>query len=243
VRRPTLVRQGGYVWARTPLPMTTSLSRVGDDQANAKQVLRSRMRGARSAMSQDAAAHAARMAASHLLGIPELDGVNVAGLYAAFDGEIDTREAADGLQSRGVMVAYPRISPGERVLRFHLVRRPDDLEIGPFGIPQPAAHAEAVDLGRIPILIVPGLAFDEHGGRVGWGKGYYDATLAQGGPFCVGYAYAFQLVSEVPRRSHDVSMDLVVTDAGVIRASERAKGRGSAPRTLGDEPGADKPAS
>jgi 5-formyltetrahydrofolate cyclo-ligase len=223
--------------------MTTSLSQAGDDQANAKQVLRSRMRGARAAISRDAAAQAARMAASHLLGIPELDGVAVVGLYAAFDSELDTRAAADGLHARGVMVAYPRIAPGERVLRFHLVHGSDDLELGPFRIPQPAAHAEVVELDRISILIVPGLAFDQRGGRLGWGKGYYDLTLAQGHPFCVGYGHAFQLVPEVPRRSHDVSMDLVVTDAGVIRASERAKGLGSESRARGDEPSVEKPAS
>jgi 5-formyltetrahydrofolate cyclo-ligase len=223
--------------------MTTSLSQAGDDQANAKQVLRSRMRGARAAISQDAAARAARMAASHLLGIPELDGIAVAGLYAAFDGELGTREVADGLRARGILVAYPRIAPGERVLRFHLVHGPDDLEVGPFRIPQPAAHAEAVDLARISMLVLPGLAFDDRGGRLGWGKGYYDATLAQDHRFCVGYAFAFQLVPEVPRRSHDVSMDLVITDAGVIRASERAKQLGSALRTSGNEPNVEKPAS
>lgn len=223
--------------------MTTSLSQPGDDQANAKQVLRSRMRGARDAISRDAAAHAARTAASHLLRMPELDGVAVAGLYAAFDSELDTRAAADGLRARGILVAYPRITPGERVLRFHLVHGPDDLAPGPFRILQPAEHAEAVELARISMLIVPGLAFDQRGGRLGWGKGYYDVTLAQGHPFCVGYAHAFQLVPEVPRHGHDVSMDLVVTDAGVIRASERAKGLGSGPSARGDEPSVEEPAS
>lgn len=198
------------------------------------------MRGARSAISHDAAARAARMAAGHLLGLPELEGVDLAGLYAAFGSELGTRDVADGLRARGVALAYPRIEPDERVLRFHIVRDPADLEPGPYGIRQPAADAEAVDLARIALLLVPGLAFDRRGGRLGWGKGYYDATLAHARLLRVGYAYAFQLVPDVPRRSHDVSMDLVVTDAGVIRASERARGRALAPRTGGggtvDEP-------
>jgi 5-formyltetrahydrofolate cyclo-ligase len=226
----------------------TGISQTGDDQANAKQVLRSRMRRARAAISRDAAAHAARLAASHLLGLAELDGMTLAGLYAAVDNELGTREVADALRARGILVAYPRIAPPERVLRFHLVPgQDDDLEPGPFGIPQPAADAEAVDFDRISMLLVPGLAFDERGGRLGWGKGYYDATLAQDQglrprPLRVGYAYALQLVPEVPQRSHDVSMDLVVTDAGVIRAGERAKRPGSAPRSRGDEADVEEPA-
>lgn len=201
------------------------------------------MRGERAAISREAAAHAARVAAGHLLDLPELDGMTVAGVYASLDDELGTREAADGLRARGIEVAYPRIAPGEHVLRFHLVHGPDELELGPFGIPQPALHAEAVDLARISMLLVPGLAFDDRGGRVGWGKGYYDATLVQSRPLCIGYAYAFQLVPEVPRRSHDVSMDLVVTDAGVIRASERARRLGSAAPPRGGEPGDEQPAS
>jgi 5-formyltetrahydrofolate cyclo-ligase len=222
----------------------TGLFQTGDDQANAKQALRSRMRRARAAISRDAATHAASMAASHLLGIAELDGMAVAGLYAAFDNELGTQEAADALRARGILVAYPRIAPPERLLRFHLVHEPDDLEPGPFRIPQPAAHAEAVDIERITMLFVPGLAFDARGGRLGWGKGYYDATLAHDRrPFRVGYAYAFQLVPEVPQRSHDVSMDLVVTDAGVIRASERAKRLSEASPARGDDARVEKPAS
>jgi 5-formyltetrahydrofolate cyclo-ligase len=226
----------------------TGLFQTGDDQANAKQVLRSRMRQARAAISRDAATDAARMAASHLLGLAELDGMAVAGLYAAFDDELGTREAADALRARGIVVAYPRIAPPERLLRFHLVHGPDDLEPGPFRIPQPAARAEAVDIDRISMLIVPGLAFDARGGRLGWGKGYYDATLADDHslrhrPLYVGYAYAFQLVPEVPQRSHDVSMDLVVTDAGVIRAGERAKRLSEAPPVRGDDADVEEPAS
>lgn len=181
------------------------------------------MRRARSAISRDAAARAAAAAAGHLLGIPELADAAVVGLYAAFDDELDTGAAADGLRARGIAVAYPRIVPHERALVFHVVPGADALEPGPFRIAQPPAGADAVALDQLAILIVPGLAFDQRGGRLGWGKGYYDTTLAHGRrPLCVGYAHACQLVPEVPLAGHDVFMDLVITDAGVIRASARA---------------------
>jgi 5-formyltetrahydrofolate cyclo-ligase len=194
------------------------------------------MRRARAAISRDAAARAAEAAAGHLLGVPELEGAAVVGLYAAFDDELDTRAAADGLRARGIAVAYPRIVPHERALVFHVVHGADALEPGPFCIGQPSAQAEVVAFDQLAILIVPGLAFDHRGGRLGWGKGYYDTTLAHGlahdpahgrRPLFVGYAHACQLVPEVPLARHDVFMDLVITDAGVIRASERAHRVGS----------------
>lgn len=191
------------------------------------------MRRARAAISRDAAVRAAEAAAGHLLGMPELAGAAVVGLYAAFDEELDTRPAAEGLRAHGITVAYPRIVPRERALMFHVVHGADALEPGLFGIAQPPAHAEAVSLDQLAILIVPGLAFDRRGGRLGWGKGYYDTTLTHGladglthgrCPLYVGYAHACQLVPEVPLASHDVFMDLVITDAGLIRASARANG-------------------
>lgn len=222
--------------------MKTSLSQPGDDQATAKQTLRSRMRRTRSALARDAAARAAHAAAGHLLAIPELDDAATVGLYAAFDDELDTQPLADGLRARGIVVAYPRIAPPARGLLFHVVHGADALEPGPFGIAQPSAHAEVVAPDQLAILIVPGLAFDDRGGRLGWGKGYYDITLTQGSrPLCVGYAHACQLVPEVPLASHDVFMDLVITDAGVIRASARARRVRSHPGAHGN--GIEEPAS
>lgn len=200
------------------------------------------MRRTRCALSRDAAARAAHAAAGHLLAIPELDDAAVVGLYAAFDDELDTRPLAEGLRARGIAVAYPRIVPPARDLVFHVVPGADALEPGPFGIAQPPAHAAVVRLDQLAILIVPGLAFDDRGGRLGWGKGYYDATLAHDmRPLCVGYGHACQLVPDVPRAGHDVFMDLVITDTGVIRASARARRVRSHPGAHGDRIGEPAP--
>lgn len=206
--------------------MTTPLSHPGDDQAVAKQTLRSRLCRTRAEIARDAAVRAARAAAGHLLALRELDGADLVGLYAALDCELGTDEAAAGLLARGVALAYPRMVPQQRMLRFHIVRGLDELASGPFGIRQPPAEAEAVALDRIDVLVVPGVAFDRRGGRLGWGKGYYDTTLASSEyPLRVGYAHACQIVHEVPRASHDVHMDLVISDAGVIRTGARGGGR------------------
>lgn len=193
--------------------------------ATAKKLLRSRMRRARSAISRAAAARAEQAAAAHLLGIPELRGAAVVGLYAAIGDELRTSELASALGGRGHTLAFPRIVPGQRALAFHRVGAPAELVPGPLRIPQPSAHAAAIDIGRIEVLVIPGLAFDHRGCRLGWGRGYYDVTLAHDQrPLCIGYAYACQVVDEVPCSDRDVLMDMLITDAGVVRASARARG-------------------
>lgn len=89
---------------------------------------------------------------------------------------------------------------------------------GPHGVPEPATW-QAVVPQTVDLVIVPGLAFDRHGGRLGYGKGYYDRILASCRATCckIGVGYAWQVIaSDLPLASHDVRMDLLVTDAGVI---------------------------
>lgn len=148
------------------------------------------------------------------------------GLYAAIGDELRTGALAHALEARGHTLAYPRILPGRRALAFHRVGAPSELEPGPLRIPQPSAHAAAIEIARIEVLVIPGLAFDRRGRRLGWGQGYYDVTLAHGRrPLCIGYAHACQVVDEVPCGDRDVLMDLLITDAGVMRAGDRARGR------------------
>ena len=88
---------------------------------------------------------------------------------------------------------------------------------GPHGVPEPVAW-QAVAPQTVDLVVVPGMAFDRQGGRLGYGKGYYDRILAACRASCckVGVGYAWQVVTNtLPLASHDVRMDLIVTDAGV----------------------------
>lgn len=175
----------------------------------------------RRAISREAGLCAARAAAELVLSLPELESARAVGLYAALPGELSTDELAEALRQRGVVVAYPRIVPGTRALCFHRVADPAAMIAGPFGITQPAADAPEIAVVELDLLVVPGLAFDLHGGRLGWGKGFYDTTLATpGGPLRVGFAHACQIVEAVPCMAHDVPMDIVVSDTGILRVRE-----------------------
>jgi len=124
------------------------------------------------------------------------------------------------LIERNTALAYPRVEDGTLRLAFHRVDGPGDLAPGAFGIPEPDPQAPIVPLASIELVVVPGLGFDPRGYRLGWGKGYYDVTLAD----CthalkVGLAFECQVVPEVPTDWNDVPMDIIVTENGMRRCS------------------------
>lgn len=136
-------------------------------------------------------------------------------LYAAKGSEVDTTPIDVAARGRGWRVVYPRVVTGQRALSFHLAT-PTELVAATFGLREPTASAPRVGLGELSVICVPGLAFDRTGGRLGWGHGYYDATLAQLGaprPLLLGLAFECQIINELPREAHDVLLDRVITEA------------------------------
>ena len=136
----------------------------------------------------------------------------VVALYAAKGTEVETQAIAEHAARRGIALAYPRVVDGVRALTFHEVRA-DELEVAHYGIREPRADVTPIALERIAAFVVPGLAFDRDGGRIGWGRGYYDVTLAKApGALRIGIAFDCQLVDHVPRDPHDVAMNIIITE-------------------------------
>jgi|HubBroStandDraft_6_1064221.scaffolds.fasta_scaffold257509_2 5-formyltetrahydrofolate cyclo-ligase len=174
-----------------------------------------------------AAERAARSnaAAARLLALPELAdlaGRTIAG-YVAVKGELDPASALAQVAARGGRVALPRICAEAPRLRFHEIEAGavPPAPTGPFGLCEPDAARPEVSMGRLDFVIVPGLAFDAQGGRLGFGGGYYDGALATargaGRPALIGLAYDFQIVDACPVGPGDRPVDLVVTEARVLR--------------------------
>jgi 5-formyltetrahydrofolate cyclo-ligase len=139
-------------------------------------------------------------------------------LYAPKGSEVDTTRIDAFARERPLRVAYPRIVEGDRRLAFYEATL-GELAPGHFGILEPSPRAPAVALSELAAVIVPGLAFDRGGGRIGWGRGYYDATLvAAPSALRIGVAFECQLVDEVPREPHDARVHYVVTEATAYRA-------------------------
>jgi 5-formyltetrahydrofolate cyclo-ligase len=178
----------------------------------------------------------ARAAVLRLLALPELAPSRAPGClsgYVAIRGELDPAGALEAARAGGFVVALPRIDTHwPPRLRFHRVTSPADLGDGPHGLTEPRASCPEVPLGGIDVMLVPGLAFDVAGRRLGQGGGYYDVAgrelreRASSGTrpagLMVGFAYDFQVVGSCPADERDVAVDLVVTESRVLDARARA---------------------
>lgn len=184
---------------------------------DAKAGFRTRMRAARRAahrsLSRDAAEavrHRWREAAAK--GLIVLPGRIVAGYWPVRD-EMDVRGLLRDLADGGAQVALPAVSGDARPLVFRRWRPGDVLAGGAYGLHEPQPDRPAV----VPhVLIVPLLAFDRAGYRLGMGRGYYDRTLRvlrAGGPIlAVGVGFAAQEVPELPHDGFDERLDWIVTE-------------------------------
>lgn len=133
------------------------------------------------------------------------------GAYFPKGSEVRTSLLMSTARKHGKIVALPK-TEGYYV-HFYEYSPNDDLTEGRFGVmePRPKKPVEKVDL-----LLVPGVAFDGKGCRIGYGKGFYDRFLAAGlASFSIGLAYSFQVVKELPRGRFDRSLNAVATENGV----------------------------
>lgn len=186
--------------------------RVMSDKAN----LRARMRALRkSAASSDA--DAARRAARHLSELPVAGGEGraVVALYWAMGSEMDAQPLAEALEAMGHDLALPVVEARAEPMVFRRWRPGDPLELDMAGCPAPLPLAAEV----VPdIIIVPLLAFDARGYRLGQGGGYYDRTLAHlravRRPVAIGLAYGAQEVGAVPVEPFDQRLDAILTQDG-----------------------------
>jgi len=184
--------------------------------ADAKTALRRRILSARSALSAVDRAARSLAVAERVMALPAFGSAHNVALYAPLGAEVDTAEIERRARAAGKQVAWPRIGAG-RVLSFGCCTR-GELLPGPRGALEPPPGAPPMAPGEVELLCVPGVAFDGALRRLGRGGGHYDATLpAAWRARKVGLAFEIQIVDAVPAEPHDAPVDLVVTEARVLR--------------------------
>jgi len=134
--------------------------------------------------------------------------------YASMKGEVQTKEMIHGALRMGKQVAVPKIRGNE--LRLYSISGWGELKKSRRGIPEPM-NAPSMQLKKIGLIILPGLAFDRFGNRLGRGKGYYDRLLSKAEkPPRIGLAFAFQALSKIPHNSKDQKVHKILTEKEII---------------------------
>ena len=191
-----------------------------------KRSLRSQLLAQRRALSHEswrAASHAAQL---NLLSLEEYAGAECVALYAPAHNETDTGLILSSAFRSGKRVLYPAVC-GEQMV-FRRVEQIEALQEGAFGILEPCAIGVDHQADEADLIVVPGVAFDLTGHRIGYGKGFYDRFLQNPGrtAHLVGLCHDFQLTEEaIPADSHDIPMEIVVSDRRIIRIVRTDRGK------------------
>lgn len=182
------------------------------DVNRAKSALRLEARAARRAVLPEMRRAAAYAIAKRVQALPVIQTASAVLLYGASPEEVDPSVLEDALRDLGLRIAYPRIE-GSASLTLHWVPNRADLVSGAFGLLQPAPYAPPAPMAEISALIVPGVAFDAEGNRLGYGGGYFDTLLADWPelPPTIGIAYDEQVFEHVPHSDRDRPVDYVIT--------------------------------
>jgi 5-formyltetrahydrofolate cyclo-ligase len=190
---------------------------------DARRSLRASLRARRQALSAAERARAARQVARHADAALHLRSGQRIGIYAATAEELDTSCLIALAQRRGCLVYLPRIDRRRRARTMRFVRLSDRLRINRFGIAEPEGP-QLASARLLDVVFLPMVGFDRHGVRVGMGGGYYDRVFGFRRlrtvwhvPLLVGIGYASQEVERIAPAAHDVPLDLVITERGVIR--------------------------
>ena len=203
-------------------PMSPTADRRGTDGLQgaalraAKVALRQRVLAARDVLPAAAQAAASAAIGARILARADFMSARTVLLTLPFGSEWDTIAVVRAALAAGKTVTMPRVDPATRTLVLHAICDPArDVLAGYRDIPEPRPACLPVSVDAIDFVLVPGVAFDRAGRRLGYGGGYYDRLLPllPARAARVAGAFEVQLVDHVPAAPHDVAIDAVVTES------------------------------
>jgi len=146
--------------------------------------------------------------------------------YVSFDNEVDTQEIIrELLGKKGKNIIVPYVEEGNSILQISELQNFNELEPKTFGILEPKLkHIRKFKPNNLDLVIIPGIAFDLAGNRIGYGYGYYDRFLKQMKHDIkkIALAYEFQIVERIPAEKHDARMDMIVTEKKIINIGTKS---------------------
>ncbi len=140
-------------------------------------------------------------------------------LYMPLGNEMDTTDIIKAAFGDGKQLAFPVMDEKtERIVPVYALED-TDFKKGMFSVMEPYGTSVA-DLLQIDVILVPGVAFDKKGARIGFGKGCYDAFLKKCNAAKIGVCYDFQICDKIPAEEHDIKMDFLLTESGLKKCED-----------------------
>jgi len=186
-----------------------------------KHGIRTELLKCREALSAKAILDKSALIQNALLLLPEFVAARTVALYSPVRSEVRTEQVFAAGQQAGKQILYPRTCG--MTLEFVPVADPAVMAVRRYGIREPDGGC-VFPLAEIDLVILPGVAYDRSGVRLGYGKGCYDRLFADDDtrPVLLGIGYDFQLVEKLPVESHDVLLDMVLTEKRLVRCLRTA---------------------
>ena len=186
-----------------------------------KEKIRKTILGIREQLSEEEALQRSKLVLTQLENLPEYRNAGLVHTYASSKpNEVDTIMLIARSFARGKRIALPVIvDKKEKTLDSSELMNLGDLTDGPLGIKEPKVFSR-VPAEEVDIFIIPVVAVDRTGNRIGWGFGYYDGLLRSQNKPIVALAYKFQIVESIKPTEMDVKVDYIVTEDEIIRVKK-----------------------
>jgi len=188
-----------------------------------KKVIRLEVLRKRDALTLKSRKELSDIICNNLLNLEEFQRAKVIHFFLTTKSEVMTEGAIRKAMSMGKEIVVPVMNRKERRICLSRIEDYDrDLILMPHGILEPRPEFNrSISLSHVELMVLPGVAFDLQGHRLGYGAGYYDRLLedARSRPLLIGLAFEIQIVEEIPFTDHDVRMDKIVTEKRVIECS------------------------
>lgn len=140
-------------------------------------------------------------------------------LYMPLGNETDTSDITNKALTDGKKLILPVTDEKTCKITPCYYEKGSELSKGAFSIKEPCVK-DVADISKIDVILVPGIAFDRNGGRVGFGKGCYDRFLKNTPAIKIGFCYEMQICKSISEDEHDVEMDYIITETGIFRCRE-----------------------
>ena len=192
-----------------------------DNVFQQKSKIRSLIESKRRSLSGESVISQSSKIISHLKKTPEFQAAKTVHCFVAWRNEVNTHHLIKEILETGRRVIVPVTDLSSHTLLHSEIKSFDELKKGTFGILEPPEDRfRKVEISEFNLVVVPGVAFDLAGHRIGFGGGFYDGFLRNIKATKIALAYEFQIVDKIPTRAEDEKVDILVTEKSVYRFSD-----------------------